>query len=233
MLKNKSNHCRFKSDPWRILGVYQPSFPFSVLGPILHFYQATYLGKFQGEGQLWPPSTRRDCQSSAYSSGTLSWPATRLRDCWATANAGQNVHAVFGGGKRTIERVLQNWGCTNRGQKNRPKKKKQFLGTEVPRNFSDQCSLDFACFLCLFSGRRAKSSQELFSSELFFLILGGFSPSELKERRNGRAGKQSSKDPKHLRHGQQQIVQKPGTRLPRKFKLGVLQKGPPFRGPRR
>ena len=57
------------------------------------------------------------------------------------------------------------------------KKKIKFLGTEVPRNFSDQCSLDFAYFLCLFSGRRAKSSQELCSWELFFLILGGFSPS--------------------------------------------------------
>ena len=57
------------------------------------------------------------------------------------------------------------------------KKKNKFLGTEVPRNFSDQCSLDFAYFLCLFSGRRAKSSQELCSWELFFLILGGFSPS--------------------------------------------------------
>ena len=59
------------------------------------------------------------------------------------------------------------------------KKKNKFLGTEVPRNFSDQCSLDFAYFLCLFSGRRAKSSQELCSWELFFLILGGFSPSDL------------------------------------------------------
>ena len=58
----------------------------------------------------------------------------------------------------------------NRGQKNRPRKKKKnkFLGTEVPRNFSDQCSLDFAYFLCLFSGRRAKSSQELCSSGTFF-----------------------------------------------------------------
>ena len=37
-----------------------------------------------------------------------------------------------------------------RGQKNRPRKKNKFLGTEVPRNFSDQCSLDFAYFLCLF-----------------------------------------------------------------------------------
>ena len=66
-----------------------------------------------------------------------------------------------------------------RGQKNRPRKKNKFLGTEVPRNFSDQCSLDFAYFLCLFSGRRSKSSQELCSWELFFLILGGFSPCEL------------------------------------------------------
>ena len=65
-----------------------------------------------------------------------------------------------------------------RGQKNRPRKKNKFLGTEVPRNFSDQCSLDFAYFLCLFSGRRSKSSQELCSWELFFLILGGFSPCE-------------------------------------------------------
>ena len=48
------------------------------------------------------------------------------------------------------------------------KKKNKFLGTEVPRNFSDQCSLDFAYFLCLFSGRWAKSSQELCSWELFF-----------------------------------------------------------------
>ena len=65
-----------------------------------------------------------------------------------------------------------------RGQKNRTRKKNKFLGTEVPRNFSDQCSLDFTYFLCLFSGRRAKSSQELCSWELFFLILGGFSPSD-------------------------------------------------------
>ena len=62
----------------------------------------------------------------------------------------------------------------NRGQKNRTIKKNKFLGTEVPRNFSDQCSLDFAYFLCLYSGRRVKSSQELCSWELFFLILGGF-----------------------------------------------------------
>ena len=65
------------------------------------------------------------------------------------------------------------------GRKTAQEKKNKFLGTEVPRNFSDQCSLDFAYFLCLFSGRRAKSSQELCSWELFFLILGGFSPSEL------------------------------------------------------
>ena len=64
-----------------------------------------------------------------------------------------------------------------RGQKNRPRKKTNSW-ERVPRNFSDQSSLDFACFLCLFSGRRAKSSQELCSWELFFLILGGFSPSE-------------------------------------------------------
>ena len=57
-------------------------------------------------------------------------------------------------------------------------KKNKFLGTEVPRNFSDPCSLDFANFLCLFSGRRSKSSQELCSWELFFLIFGGFSPCE-------------------------------------------------------
>ena len=66
------------------------------------------------------------------------------------------------------------------GKTAQEKKKKKFLGTEVPRNFSDQCSLDFAYFLCLFSGRRAKSSQELCSWELFFLILGGFSPSDLQ-----------------------------------------------------
>ena len=66
----------------------------------------------------------------------------------------------------------------HRGQKNRTRKKNKFLGTEVPRNSSDQCSLDFAYFLCLFSGRRSKSSQELCSWELFFLILGGFSPCE-------------------------------------------------------
>ena len=65
------------------------------------------------------------------------------------------------------------------GRKTAQEKKIKFLGTEVPRNFSDQCSLDFAYFLCLFSGRRAKSSQELCSWELFFLILGGFSPSDL------------------------------------------------------
>ena len=69
-------------------------------------------------------------------------------------------------------------GHKNRGQKNRPRKKNKFLGTEVPRNFSDQCSLDFAYFLCLFSGRWSKSFQELCSWELFFLILGGFSPCE-------------------------------------------------------
>ena len=65
-----------------------------------------------------------------------------------------------------------------RGAEKPHKKKNKFLGTEVPRNFSDQCSLDFAYFLCLFSGRRAKSSQELCSWELFFLTLGGFSPSD-------------------------------------------------------
>ena len=64
------------------------------------------------------------------------------------------------------------------GRKTAQEKKNKFLGTDVPRNFSDQCSLDFASFLCLFSGRRAKSSQELCSWEPFFLILGGFSPSE-------------------------------------------------------
>ena len=64
------------------------------------------------------------------------------------------------------------------GGRKTAQEKNKFLGTEVPRNFSDQCSLDFAYFLCLFSGRRAKSSQELCSWELFFLILGGFSPSE-------------------------------------------------------
>ena len=68
------------------------------------------------------------------------------------------------------------------------KKKIKFLGTEVPRNFSDQCSLDFAYFLCLFSRRRAKSSQELCSWELFFLILGGFSPSELPAKGGKRKG---------------------------------------------
>ena len=70
------------------------------------------------------------------------------------------------------------------GRKTAPKKKNKFLGTEVPRNFSDQCSLDFAYFLCLFSGRRSKSSQELCSWELFFLILGGFSPCEELGRKN-------------------------------------------------
>ena len=54
------------------------------------------------------------------------------------------------------------------GRRTAQEKKNKFLGTEVPRNFSDQCSLDFAYFLCLFSGRRAKSSQELCSWELFF-----------------------------------------------------------------
>ena len=63
----------------------------------------------------------------------------------------------------------------SRGQKNHPRKKNKFLRTEVPRNFSDQCSLDFAYFLCLFSGRRSKS----FPGNFFFLILGGFSPCEL------------------------------------------------------
>ena len=70
------------------------------------------------------------------------------------------------------------------------KKKNKFLGTEVPRNFSDQCSLDFAYFLCLFSGRRSKSSQELCSWELFFLILGGFSPCDFWG--NGREASQNS-----------------------------------------
>ena len=72
--------------------------------------------------------------------------------------------------------------CQIGGRKTAQEKKNKFLGTEVPRNFSDQCSLDFACFLCVFSGRRAKSSQELCSWELFFLILGGFSLSALKVR---------------------------------------------------
>ena len=47
-----------------------------------------------------------------------------------------------------------------RGQKTAQEKNK-FLGTEVPKNFSDQCSLDFACFLCVFSGRRAKKSRPI------------------------------------------------------------------------
>ena len=64
--------------------------------------------------------------------------------------------------------TVNNGSSIFRGQKNRTRKKNKFLGTEVPRNFSDQCSLDFAYFLCLFSGRRAKSSQELCSWELFF-----------------------------------------------------------------
>ena len=33
------------------------------------------------------------------------------------------------------------------GRKTAQEKKNKFLGTEVPRNFSDQCSLDFAYFL--------------------------------------------------------------------------------------
>ena len=72
------------------------------------------------------------------------------------------------------------------GGRKTAQEKNKFLGTEVPRNFSDQCSLDFAYFLCLFSGRRSKSSQELCSWELFFLILGGFSPSDQSAiRKNG------------------------------------------------
>ena len=51
---------------------------------------------------------------------------------------------------RTILAAI-NWGAEKPH-----KKKNKFLGTEVPRNFSDQCSLDFA----------------------YFLILGGFSASE-------------------------------------------------------
>ena len=62
------------------------------------------------------------------------------------------------------------WTAISRGQKSRTRKKNKFLGTEVPRNFWDQCSLDFAYFLCLFSGRRPKSSQELCSWELFFFL---------------------------------------------------------------
>ena len=70
-----------------------------------------------------------------------------------------------------------------RGQKKPHKKKTKFLGTEVPRNFSDQCSLDFAYFLCLFSGRRAKKFPgTLFLGTFFFLILGGFSPSDFSQR---------------------------------------------------
>ena len=65
-----------------------------------------------------------------------------------------------------------------RGQKNRTRKKTNSWERRFPGTFSDQCSLDFAYFLCLFSGRRAKSSQERCSWELFFLILGGFSPSD-------------------------------------------------------
>ena len=72
------------------------------------------------------------------------------------------------------------------GRKTAQEKKNKFLGTGVPRNFSDQCSLDFAYFLCLFSGRRSKSSQEPCSWELFFLILGGFSPSECLENQRER-----------------------------------------------
>ena len=54
------------------------------------------------------------------------------------------------------------------GGRKTAQEKKKILGTEVPTNFSDQCSLDVAYFLCLFSGRRSKSSQELCSWELFF-----------------------------------------------------------------
>ena len=67
-------------------------------------------------------------------------------------------------------------GCL--GGRKTAQEKNKFLGTEVPRNFSDQCSLDFAYFLS-FQWDKKKSSQELCSWELFFfLILGGFSPSE-------------------------------------------------------
>ena len=76
---------------------------------------------------------------------------------------------------RFFRPILSAQSCNLGGRKTAQEKNK-FLGTEVPRNFSDQCSLDFANFLCLFSGRRSKSSQELCSWEHFFLILGGFSP---------------------------------------------------------
>ena len=62
---------------------------------------------------------------------------------------------------RPLKNEKDSWGrFIDRGQKNCTRKKKKILVTEVPRNFSDQ-----------FSGRRAKSSQELCSWELFFLIL--------------------------------------------------------------
>ena len=80
---------------------------------------------------------------------TLSYPLT-----WECFGPGTLFSPIFGilGGRKTAQ------------------EKNKFLGTEVPRNFSDQCSLDFAYFLCLFSGRRSKSSQELCSWELFFFL---------------------------------------------------------------
>ena len=65
-----------------------------------------------------------------------------------------------------------------RGQKNRTRKKNKFLGTEVPRNFLDQCSLDFAYFLSFQWEGGQKFPGTLFLGT-FFLILGGFSPSEI------------------------------------------------------
>ena len=93
--------------------------------------------------------------------------------------------------------MVLHWDFQVGGRKTAQTKKNKFLGTEVPKNFSDQCSLDFAYFLCLFSGRRAKSSQELCSWELFFLILGGFSPSDQEGKRPIKAFGETA----HLRRG--------------------------------
>ena len=61
----------------------------------------------------------------------------------------------------------------NRGQKNRTRKKNKFLGTEVPR-----VPLILPIFSVFSVGGGPKVPRNFVPGNFFFLILGGFSPSE-------------------------------------------------------
>ena len=67
----------------------------------------------------------------------------------------------------TLAKLLPN--LVFRGQKNRTRKKNKFLGTEVPRNFSDQCSLDFAYFSVFSVGGGPKVPRNFVPGNFFFL----------------------------------------------------------------